>query len=488
MKKALIVGAILFWVSAGAPRVIADIFDELEDETTPAQGDTSQQKIRVLQNQADSAFDSLDFETQHGTSSQSQEELDAEFNAWKQNYFAELKRYKQEILNIWDEAEVTDKTLWVEYSPDLKTKKVVDYEKNEIRVSFVGDSANSGNKNLKKIVEDIVATTPNQARRSDPVLKAINAEGEIQDKVNNEPLLSEIIESTESNSMQNDLNARVESEDLGLGFGPAISSDSSGTELVHGAKVNSFSGSNLATSETAKLAENSNNAKSVKVRESDTKAAVTALVETARIEKASQQKNLNLEPVTTVTIKLPSKSVLKRAKKYADYVQAYAGKNNLDEALVYAVMHTESAFNPMARSNIPAFGLMQIVPGSAGKDVAQQLYGETRVFSPSYLYNAKNNVEAGSTYLNILYYRYLRKIENPISRMYCAIAAYNTGAGNVSVAFTGNRKLGRAIPIINSKTPQEVYETLSEKLPYDETKMYLERVVNRHKMYREQML
>ena len=83
---------------------------------------------------------------------------------------------------------------------------------------------------------------------------------------------------------------------------------------------------------------------------------------------------------------------------------------------------------------MPAYGLMQIVPESAGKDATQQLFGQPKLLAPSYLYNSDNNIQVGTTYLNILYYRYLRKIENPTSRLYCTIAAYNTGAGNVAKA------------------------------------------------------
>ena len=412
--------SVLFGLSLISPFSHADLFDELDAETGFDDAVFEAQQTD-LQSHSEDAFSSLETETQHGTQSQSKEELDAEFESWKAAYFAELKQYKQEILGIWDEAEVTDKTVWVEYSDDYKTKKVIDYEKNEIRISVVDDaSTHSQESNFEEYLSDILSTTPNEAREADPTLGVIEANTEINDSANTSSMLSEIVSNP---------------------------------------------------SDTA-----------------ETKAQAKQLLKTAEVKKAVPATKAGHSPKTTVTIKLPNSSIINRARKYSQYVDTYAGKNNLEKSLVYAVMHTESAFNPMARSGIPAFGLMQIVPGSAGRDVAQRIYGEDRLFEAKYLYDAKNNIEAGSTYLNILYFSYLKKITNPESRTYCAIAAYNTGAGNVSVAFTGNRKLSKAIPIINSMTPEQVYQTLLKKLPYEETQHYLERVTKRQQMYHQAKL
>jgi len=146
-------------------------------------------------------------------------------------------------------------------------------------------------------------------------------------------------------------------------------------------------------------------------------------------------------------------------------------------------MHSESSFNPMARSHIPAFGLMQIVPRSAGVDSYQYLYNKKRILSSSYLYNSENNIKIGSAYLHILYYRYLKKIKNPQSRLYCTIAAYNTGAGNVARTFIGSTNINKAAQTINSMSPDAVLKTLMRKLPYNETKKYLKKVNDRVSAY-----
>ena len=164
---------------------------------------------------------------------------------------------------------------------------------------------------------------------------------------------------------------------------------------------------------------------------------------------------------------------------YLEDVRSNSQRFELPLPLIFAIMQTESNFNPFAKSHIPAFGLMQIVPKSAGVDAYKFLKKRERMPSAAYLYNGTNNIEMGSAYLHILYYRYLRKIKNPRSRMYCTIAAYNTGAGNIAWAFTRKNNMSKAAPKINALTPDEVYNQLLSDLKYDEPKHYLKRVNKR---------
>ncbi|MBI1194451.1 MAG: transglycosylase SLT domain-containing protein [Gammaproteobacteria bacterium] len=188
---------------------------------------------------------------------------------------------------------------------------------------------------------------------------------------------------------------------------------------------------------------------------------------------------------TVIALKapIPEGIASQKAARYKSKVDGYAKKQEIGGALVLAVIHTESDFNPMARSNAPAYGLMQIVPQSAGQDATAYLFGKPYILSPSYLYNDDNNINVGTAYLHVLYHDYLKGINDPESRLYCAIAAYNTGAGNMARAFSGDRNLDKAVGIINRKTPTQVYDTLIKKLPYDETKEYLKRVSGRMKQY-----
>lgn len=137
-------------------------------------------------------------------------------------------------------------------------------------------------------------------------------------------------------------------------------------------------------------------------------------------------------------------------------------------------------FNPYAVSYVPAFGLMQIVPTTAGVEGYERAYGYKHIPSKEFLFVPKNNINIGTAYLNVLYYRYLYKIKNPLSREYMMIAAYNSGIGNVLKVFSIRRD--RAIAIANSLTPKEVYYRLTHRLPTSEGRNYLPKVLkNRNK-------
>ncbi|MDX9813491.1 MAG: transglycosylase SLT domain-containing protein [Sulfurimonas sp.] len=179
------------------------------------------------------------------------------------------------------------------------------------------------------------------------------------------------------------------------------------------------------------------------------------------------------ESVYSVTIELPSDTKIKKSKEYESEVSKQSQARKISKSLIFAIIDSESSFNPKARSHTPAFGLMQIVPTSAGRDAHKFLYGTDRVVSETYLYNSTNNITMGSAYFHILYYRYLSGIKDELSRLYCAIAAYNTGAGNVARAFVKTTNISKATVVINSMSPQDVYAHLLANLPYQETRSYL---------------
>ena len=109
----------------------------------------------------------------------------------------------------------------------------------------------------------------------------------------------------------------------------------------------------------------------------------------------------------------------KLAKRYAEPVVVNASKHGVPASLVLAVMQTESAFNPRARSHIPAYGLMQLVPKSGAMDSYRHLFGEKKLLGPDYLYNPVKNVELGAGYLSLVYNKYLSSINDPVSRWHC---------------------------------------------------------------------
>jgi len=185
--------------------------------------------------------------------------------------------------------------------------------------------------------------------------------------------------------------------------------------------------------------------------------------------------------VRSVRIPMVKDHLHVRARKYEPLVTAMAERFEVSPNLVFAVIKTESDFNPFAVSGAPAFGLMQIVPTSAGREVNRVLDGRDEPPSSEFLFAPENNIRYGAAYLHLLDTRHLDGIEDPLSREYCTIAAYNTGAGNVLRTFDANRDKARRA--INALAPSEVYEILRSRLPYDETRRYLHKVMQAKKQF-----
>jgi len=184
-----------------------------------------------------------------------------------------------------------------------------------------------------------------------------------------------------------------------------------------------------------------------------------------------------------VTFPLVPDHLRKRAEGYRELVAEYANRFELDPKLVFAVMHTESHFNPKARSHIPAYGLMQLVPTSGGREAYRYVYKKDEVLPAGYFFVPAQNIELGCGYLKYLRRRIFGKLDNDQKALYCMVAAYNTGAGNVSRAFTGKKAIRGAIPEIDKMGADEIYVHLEGNLPYEETRHYLKKVVERMALY-----
>ncbi len=106
--------------------------------------------------------------------------------------------------------------------------------------------------------------------------------------------------------------------------------------------------------------------------------------------------------------------------EYEHILAVHARNHDLDPALLAAVVYVESRFDPNARSDAGARGLMQLLPDTA-EGIALRTGGDGFVVSD--LENPEINVRYGSWYLDHLLDRY--------GRMDLALAAYHAGPGNV---------------------------------------------------------
>lgn len=343
------------------------------------------------------------------------------FEAYKKVMDEEFKAYKKEIEKYWDTTEVSTNTKWVEYINNYRVRKIVDFDKQEIKIDIIGGTS----ADIKPVLKDLINEDRGNAFRRDPV--AYNTEKKLREKI------PEIVAD------------KVEAE-------PVITDILTDKKKLNDNELNKLADKLIAGSQTS----------------------------TTISQKTGQH-------VASATIKLPSDTYVKAAEKVKPYVSDFSGKFKVAPALVMSVIYNESRFNPLAKSYVPAYGLMQIVPTSAGVDAMQFLEGTKKVPAPSYLYNPANNVKLGTAYINIIYYRYFKGVKDPLSRLYCSIAAYNTGAGNVAYAFNRNNggkySISKALPVINSMSPQQVYKHLKFNLKYEEARNYLVNVSSKMRDY-----
>ncbi len=123
---------------------------------------------------------------------------------------------------------------------------------------------------------------------------------------------------------------------------------------------------------------------------------------------------------------------------YDDVIRRVAAEHKVDFALIKAVMHVESSFNPYARSHKGALGLMQVLPETAKRHGVHDIYDPVQ------------NIEAGVKHLKYL----AAKFNN---QPYLVLAAYNAGENAV--------RLHNGIP------------------PYEETQSYVRKVLSLKQLY-----
>ena len=187
-----------------------------------------------------------------------------------------------------------------------------------------------------------------------------------------------------------------------------------------------------------------------------------------------QQTNQDGKQVYAVEFNLVEQHQHLRQEKYSEYVLAAAQRYNLEPALIYGIIETESSFNPYAVSPANAYGLMQVVPATAGKDVYNLIKKRSDEPSKETLFSPEHNIDIGSAYLHILQTRYLVKVSNKLSQEYSMISAYNGGTGNVLKTFDSDRS--KAMDKINQTSASQVYQKLRYDHPRAESQKYLEKV------------
>ena len=136
-------------------------------------------------------------------------------------------------------------------------------------------------------------------------------------------------------------------------------------------------------------------------------------------------------------------------QKFTELVEKYAAEYKVPVNICYAVIRTESRFDPTAVSGAGAIGLMQMMPATFA-DLSTRT-GDN--YETGMLYDPETNIRYGIYYLSMLYDRY--------GVWDTVFAAYNCGLGRVDGW------------IAEGKVDESGRLT---EIPIEETRQYVERV------------
>lgn len=148
--------------------------------------------------------------------------------------------------------------------------------------------------------------------------------------------------------------------------------------------------------------------------------------------------------------------------RYKEEIVRYSGEYGLEPWHLAAVIRCESSFNPKAESNAGARGLMQIMP-ETGKWLAGK-FGEEESYTDDSLFDVDTNLKYGCWYLRWLKEKFSGDLRT-------VTAAYHAGQGQVQ-------------GWVNSALYSDDGLTV-ERIPFDSTATYVERVEIAYEHYRD---
>lgn len=360
---------------------------------------------------------------------QHRQQVFEEYDAYRKQAFEEYANYVKSIDAIWGEEYFADDTQkdWVEYSDDFRSRSIVDFENGAITIEVALEESDA---DKKQVVDERLAATIEKMLTSKGTTCPYESKVDVSQPLTKKPILDGLVD--------------------------------------------------LAPYEEKKP--QANNAT---VKKSNVAATAKKIVEKSpRKVNTVKGEDGKTRKVVQVQMSLVKDNLSKSAMVYKDLVAEFSQKFQIEQPLIFAIIEQESAFNPEAKSWVPAYGLMQLVPTSGGRDAFRYVYKRDEIPTHSYLYNPRNNIELGTAYLRVLMNQF-KSVADADCRRLCVIASYNTGAGNVSRAFTGATNLTKAFPKINNHNYSSLYRYLTTNLTHQEARNYVAGVTKKREKYKK---
>lgn len=396
----------------------------------------------------------------------------------------------------WPDGALPERHRWVTYNKTMGSRAIADFESGELIVETLIEPGENLQQRVAELMEmsaSIATATPAELDEQDVLLQEVTKEVA---KVTDEPVkattstdssLASVLPDTIGEQLQGLTEALEQDFSAAADLADTAQPAQISAVVAQVAKQQHMNKADDATTRptpvpaenTAALTDDTDKAAGVVAKTDEQPFAVPAPLPVLSVVEENGQTRLQLK------IEFVNGYQEKLVSEYFDDIKGYARQYDVPVSVIMAIIETESSYNPRAVSPVPAFGLMQLVPKTAGLDAHLFVHGEKKIVSADYLFNEENNLKLGSAYFHLLTHRYLRKIADPQARFYCAVASYNTGVGNVARTFTGSKSITAAVDTINGMSPDAVYDYLMENLPAQETKNYLKKVVTRMAKYKQ---
>lgn len=413
----------------------------------------------------------------------------ADFEAYEAQARADYERYVQSIKSVWGGDTIVDNTkkVWVEYGKDYRSRSIVNFEKGGVEVEVTVDESEKQDTSLidTRLVEAVRRMLDSRGSTC-PYPSSVDVSVPLTEK----PILDGLIDFSSFDITASLMTAEMLPKS-NRPAPPKPTVKGKVLDVIQRSEVQEVKKEEVRKETSGKtLAERRKESRERAVQKKNLLDRMTDKAVIARKIVAQSKKKVTAvkgadgksRQVFQIQLNLVSDNLSRNAALYKDLVAEFSNRFQIEQPLIYAIMEQESAFNPQAKSWVPAYGLMQLVPKSGGADAYRYVYHKDWIPTQSYLFNPRNNIELGTAYLRVLMNQFA-SVSDVHCRRLCVIAGYNTGAGNVSRAFIGTTNLGRAFSLIESFDYNGLYNHLIANLPHSETRNYVVKVTQRREKY-----
>lgn len=366
--------------------------------------------------------------------------MEAQWRQREQAIAARWEQMKREVEKKWDRAHRSNEKEWVDYSPSYEARSTVDFEQGVIAITV------------------LVPISDTRSSHTDPaaVLLAMK-EAQAEAAAAGTPTL--VAASVEDPASVMIARAALPAAwtKIVRQFEQMFSREAKAGRPLLANQVVAKSGTPVAPQTAKSFVE--------------TEVIPQAVVE----DKPMQAQDGVTRAQVSVKVPLAQDHLQQRAQAYRDDVTTHAKRHGIDPRLLFAIIHTESYFNPLAQTPAPAYGLMLLVPRGPARDAYNYLYKSDIVLDDNYLQDPAQNVELGAAYLHLLRRQLVPNLEEGDKKNYLVACAYTWGMDK-----TRDQILKQAR--VQDLTPTQVFTLLTQKTP-EQTRVYLNRVKDRITMY-----